>query len=243
MLYELIPTMPEVRLLPLIERFTRMLAEFPVFADTFGAIWGVVRGPMAAQDFPSLYERLGGVYNIATVVDNFVDLIYDRSPPECEPEGRRGLSIEREEIDLIADYGAAIAAEPKSATAFLGRGEAHQAKNDLDLAIADYGKALELDNKLVAAYGNRARAYRADGDLDKALADFDEAMKLEPRSALAHVDRGVVYQAKGDLDRAIADYDEAIELDPKYVSAFLNRATAYREKRSATTGGRAVRAW
>ena len=32
MLYELIPTMPEVRLLPLIERFATMLAELPVFA-------------------------------------------------------------------------------------------------------------------------------------------------------------------------------------------------------------------
>ena len=36
MLYELIPTMPEVRLLPLIKRFTTMLAELPVFADPFG---------------------------------------------------------------------------------------------------------------------------------------------------------------------------------------------------------------
>ena len=38
MLYELIPTMPELRLLPLIERFATMLAELPLFADTFGAI-------------------------------------------------------------------------------------------------------------------------------------------------------------------------------------------------------------
>jgi hypothetical protein len=38
MLYELIPTMPELRLMPLIERFAAMLAELPVFADTFGAI-------------------------------------------------------------------------------------------------------------------------------------------------------------------------------------------------------------
>jgi hypothetical protein len=37
MLYELIPTMPEVRLLPLIERFTTMLTELSVSADTFGA--------------------------------------------------------------------------------------------------------------------------------------------------------------------------------------------------------------
>ena len=38
MLYELIPTMPEPRLLPLVERFAAVLAELPVFADTFGAV-------------------------------------------------------------------------------------------------------------------------------------------------------------------------------------------------------------
>jgi hypothetical protein len=38
MLYDLIPTMPEQRLLPLIERFAEMLAEVPVFADTFGIL-------------------------------------------------------------------------------------------------------------------------------------------------------------------------------------------------------------
>jgi hypothetical protein len=38
MLYELIPTMQEPRLRPLIERFAAMLAELPIFADTFGAV-------------------------------------------------------------------------------------------------------------------------------------------------------------------------------------------------------------
>ena len=38
MLYDLIPTMPEQRLLPLIARFAEMLAEVPVFADTFGTL-------------------------------------------------------------------------------------------------------------------------------------------------------------------------------------------------------------
>ena len=37
MLNELIPTKPELRLLPLVERFATRLAELPVFADTFGA--------------------------------------------------------------------------------------------------------------------------------------------------------------------------------------------------------------
>jgi Transposase DDE domain len=38
MLYDLIPTMPDQRLLPLIQRFAAMLDEVPVFADTFGAL-------------------------------------------------------------------------------------------------------------------------------------------------------------------------------------------------------------
>lgn len=38
MLYDLIPNMPDLRLLPLVERFTAMLAELPVFADTFGVV-------------------------------------------------------------------------------------------------------------------------------------------------------------------------------------------------------------
>src|SRR2546423_8259579 len=31
--------------------------------------------PMATQNSPSLYERLGGVYSIATVVDDLVDRV------------------------------------------------------------------------------------------------------------------------------------------------------------------------
>jgi hypothetical protein len=38
MLYELIPTMPEHRLRPLVERFAYILAEQPVFIETFGVI-------------------------------------------------------------------------------------------------------------------------------------------------------------------------------------------------------------
>ena len=30
---------------------------------------------MATQDSPSLYERFGGVYSIATVIDDFIDRI------------------------------------------------------------------------------------------------------------------------------------------------------------------------
>ena len=38
MLYELIPTVPEHHLRPLVKHFTQMLAEQPVFTQMFGAI-------------------------------------------------------------------------------------------------------------------------------------------------------------------------------------------------------------
>ena len=38
MLYDLMPNMPERQLVPLVERFAAMLADQPVFADTFGAV-------------------------------------------------------------------------------------------------------------------------------------------------------------------------------------------------------------
>ena len=38
MLYQLIPTMPEHRLMPLVGKFAEMLAAHPVFVEMFGAI-------------------------------------------------------------------------------------------------------------------------------------------------------------------------------------------------------------
>ena len=40
---------------------------------------------MAGQHQPSLYERLGGVYNIATVVDDFIDRIMVDSRLNANP--------------------------------------------------------------------------------------------------------------------------------------------------------------
>ena len=38
MLYDLIPTMPETRLRPLMQHFSQMLQDLPLFADVFGAV-------------------------------------------------------------------------------------------------------------------------------------------------------------------------------------------------------------
>src|SRR2546430_1799792 len=61
--------------------------------------------PMATQDSPTLYERLGGVYSIATVVDDLIDRamadrrlhpkpLVDDAPPQGPPAGFKYLVTE-----------------------------------------------------------------------------------------------------------------------------------------------------
>ncbi len=47
----------------------------PRYAVDLTRAWKQKQVPMATQDSPSLYERLGGVYSIATVIDDFIDRI------------------------------------------------------------------------------------------------------------------------------------------------------------------------
>ena len=55
--------------------------------------------------------------------------------------------------DAVADYSAALAAQPDSADAYLGRGLAYYAAGDLDRAIADFSIAYadqsERDHKVM----------------------------------------------------------------------------------------------
>src|SRR2546430_8489026 len=41
--------------------------------------------PMATQDTPNLYERLGGVYGIATLVDDLIDRVMADPRPNANP--------------------------------------------------------------------------------------------------------------------------------------------------------------
>jgi tetratricopeptide (TPR) repeat protein len=128
-----------------------------------------------------------------------------------------------------------------NAIAYYNRGNAYQAKGDLDRAISDYNDAIRLDPNYAFAYNSRGKAYRAKGDLDRAISDYNDAIRLDPNYALAYSNRGNFYQdmgdflsaigivqAKGDYDRAIADYSEAIRIDPKSgIASYINRGNAY----------------
>ncbi len=140
----------------------------------------------------------------------------------------RGLAYRRkgDSAHALADFNAAITADPDNTFAVMIRGTTRYQQGDTDGAIADYGEAIRVDANNALAFTNRCSAYRSKGDNDRAIADCDQAIRLDPRLVMAFINRGLVWLARGDADRAIADDDEAIRLSPQSALAFLNRGIA-----------------
>ena len=86
------------------------------------------------------------------------------------------------------------------------RGNAREAKGDLDGAIAEYTRAIELDPRYADAYLNRANTQADKGDMGHAIADYNRALEINPALARAYAGRGGV---KGDLDGALSDYSRS----------------------------------
>jgi tetratricopeptide (TPR) repeat protein len=119
---------------------------------------------------------------------------------------------------------------PTTAADYVNRGDARQAKSDLDGAIADFSKAIEIEPRYAYAYINRGNARQAKGDLEGAIADYTKAIEIDPQYAKTYFNRGAAQQAKGDLEGAIADYTKAIEIDPRDAKAYNNRGILRKAK-------------
>jgi tetratricopeptide (TPR) repeat protein len=114
----------------------------------------------------------------------------------------------------IADYTKAIEIDPRSAKAFVARGQAYLNKNKLDEATQDFGSAIELDPADVVAVRYRGLAFFAAGQYDRALADLDKAVALSPDDIANYFRRGEIRYAAGQHEQALADFTKAIELKP-----------------------------
>ena len=131
-------------------------------------------------------------------------------------------------VGALADYDAALAANPGHAEAYKNRGTVRAAAEEWDAAIADYEVALRLKPGYADAYVSRGAAREAKGDLAGALDDYAEACVLDPGHARALYGRANMRATRGDLQGAIADYSAALQVNPGYVEAWNNRGLAKR---------------
>ncbi|MCP4561604.1 MAG: tetratricopeptide repeat protein [Bosea sp.] len=133
----------------------------------------------------------------------------------------------------VADYDAALAADPGLGTAWYNRGLARTKLSQLDRAIEDFGQAGKLVPDRAVIWHSRGVARFMMSAFAPAIEDFDRAIGLDPRMALAWGYRGAARLQLGDLKTGAADLSQAMRLDPKNVAfaALLKNAEAELQKR------------
>jgi tetratricopeptide (TPR) repeat protein len=161
------------------------------------------------EHFGAVLERLGGLPGAGDVIGRVERQLHEA---------------------VLAEYAAALEADPGRVDVLVNRGNAHLRQGDFEQAVADFTRALALHPEDARLYRLRALARWRKGELDPAITDYTEAHRLEPRSVEALANRGLVYAQKGEHDAAIADYTEALRVNPRDEVLLYNRGNAHFSK-------------
>lgn len=117
----------------------------------------------------------------------------------------------------IENFDRAIQRQPRSASIYINRANAHLHLKDYQSALEDYTQAIQKNPSYSAAYYSRAAVYLFLKNKQKALQDYNSAIRVNRnwgnRSvADAYYYRGVVRVALKDRKSAIADFETAADL-------------------------------
>jgi len=141
-----------------------------------------------------------------------------QTPAAADPyeEGMRLYNAKQDQA-AIASFNQAIAAQPRRAEAFVGRGLARYALGDYAQAVTDFSTAIQLKPDYEDAYLYRGKAYRVLRQPERANGDFTTATRVNPASGKGYFERANTYQMFNFNQPATAlkDLDEAIRREPQ----------------------------
>jgi tetratricopeptide (TPR) repeat protein len=115
----------------------------------------------------------------------------------------------------------------RASVAVMNRGNAYQAKDELDKALRDYDEAVTLDPANAGAYVNRASILSIRGESDDAIKDLDAALSLDPQQWQAYFNRSIEFRKQGRVKEAFADLDKVMDLNPQFIGTYINRGALY----------------
>jgi protein O-GlcNAc transferase len=132
-------------------------------------------------------------------------------------------------MEAVRQIDAALAINPKIASAYVNRGVVLQHLKRLDEALANYDQAIRLEPDDADHFYNRGNALKEMNRLDEAVANYNRAIALNPDHTGALYNRG---NALGQLKRsaeALASYELVISLNPRHTEACVNRGIVLAE--------------
>jgi|GEM_PF-1464031 len=128
-------------------------------------------------------------------------------------------------------------ANPNSAQAQFGLGNAYVKSGQWDKAVIAYKKAIELDPNYQTAYANLGVVYYQQGKFDLAVSQYQKAIELDPDDIEVAYNLGALYLqqavSSGDqpdpekLQQAVAQLEQINQQAPQLAEPYFSLGVAY----------------
>lgn len=137
--------------------------------------------------------------------------------------------------EAITLFNAALAHEPRSATALAGRARAKQRLGDTEGAANDYSAAIRADDNLAEARAGRCWLDLNEGrEFTRARQDADAAVAANPNYVEGQLCRGVLQLREGQWADAKTSFDAALAVESGNPIALFGRGVARRRSGDRT---------
>lgn len=128
----------------------------------------------------------------------------------------------------IAEYEAALKADPRSVEVLCALGDLERWDQRFDVAIGYYSRALELEpNGYCGPYGLGVAHLRRH-ELPQAIEYFQRALNSDPKSGVARLALGSALLSSGDVTGALSELKSAVVCKPDLRQAYALLAKVYR---------------
>ncbi len=111
-------------------------------------------------------------------------------------------------------------------TAYVNRGRAHDALDQVDAALKDYASALAVDPTNAMALRSRAMTLHSRGRSTEAVRDLTSALSSHADDLITLRVRGTVYAESGQIARAVEDFSKVLDQMPSDLVAREGRGLA-----------------
>lgn len=157
----------------------------------------------------------------APAAERPADTITAQDIGNAREHATRGQALARsgKTDEALAEFDAALAADPYNIQALYGRALIYQGHGQHQQAIEDFTAASGLSPQKADPLVGRATSYLALDKAKEAAADLDEAVQADPGNVAAWSARGQAYEKLGDRAKAAASYNRALALRPRDESA------------------------